>query len=151
MYPTWGSASLSIRVRQTNGSGFDWDFWHIDDVCFEQVYLPILEVSKVAITLSDPINGTSSPKSIPCAIVEYTITLVNLGIGAVDADSIVIEDPVPANTALFVDTGSGDPISFADGATSSGLSYIFAADVTFSNQVGGNNPSFEIIFQIRIE
>ncbi len=112
---------------------------------------------------------------------------MNLGIGTVDADSIVIEDPVPANTALYVDTGSGDPIVFVDGAISSGLSYNFASDVTFSNQVGGgapfdyipmpdgqgydllvtgfraaptetmsgsvggNDPSFDIIFQVRID
>ena len=39
-----------------------------------------------------------------------------------------------------VDTGSGDPIVFVDGAISSGLSYNFASDVTFSNQVGGGAP-----------
>ena len=171
----------------TAGSGPIWNFWHVDDVCFEQNPDPILQIGKVATTLSDPINGTSGPKSIPGAIVEYTITLVNLGIGTVDADSIVIEDSVPANTALYVDTGAGDPIVFVDGAAASGLSYNFATDVTYSNQVGGgapftyipmpdgqgfdplvtgfraaptgtmngsvggNAPSFDIIFQIRID
>ncbi|MCH8159020.1 MAG: hypothetical protein IIA08_04025 [Proteobacteria bacterium] len=171
----------------TAGSGPIWNFWHVDDVCFEQNPDPILQIGKVATTLSDPINGTSGPKSIPGAIIEYTITLVNLGIGTVDADSIVIEDSVPANTALYVDTGAGDPIVFVDGATASGLSYNFATSVTFSNQVGGgapftyipipdgqgfdplvtgfraaptstmngsvggNNPSFDIIFRIRID
>jgi len=180
-------ANMQLRFTMIAGSGPTWDFWHVDDVCFEQDPDPILQVTKVATTLSDPINGASSPKSIPGAIVEYTVTLVNLGIGTVDADSIVIEDPVPANTALYVDTGAGDPIVFVDGATASGLSYNFATDVTFSNQVGGgapftyipmpdgqgfdplvtglraaptgtmngsvggNNPSFDIIFQIRID
>ncbi len=179
--------NFRVRFTMTGGNGAPWDFWHVDDVCFEQDPFPILQVTKIATTISDPINGISSPKSIPGAIVEYTITLVNSGIGTVDADSIVIEDPVPSNTALYVDTGPGDPIAFVDGPTSSGLLYNFATDVTFSNQVGGgppftyiplpdgqgydplvtgyraaptgtmngsvggNDPSFNIIFQIRID
>ncbi len=125
--------NFQVRFRMTGGSGAPWDFWHVD------------------------------------------------------ANSIVIEDAVPANTALYVDTGSGDPILFVDGVTSSGLSYNFTTDVTFSNQVGGgapftyipmpdgqgfdplvtgfraaptgtmngsvggNDPSFDIIFQVRID
>lgn len=179
--------NFQLRFRMTAGDGAPWDFWHIDDVCFGQDPDPILQVVKVATTISDPINGSTSPKSIPGAFVAYTITVVNLGIGSVDADSLLIEDPVPANTALFVDTSAGDPIAFVDGATASGLTFNFAADVTFSNEVGGgapftyiplpdgqgfdplvtgfrvapsgtmnssaggNDPSFDIIFQVRID
>jgi uncharacterized repeat protein (TIGR01451 family) len=82
----------------------------------------------------------TGPKAIPGAFVQYTIAVLNQGTGTVDADSLVVTDPMPADTALYVDTVSGDPISFADGTTPSGLSFDFATDVTFSNQPGGGAP-----------
>jgi uncharacterized repeat protein (TIGR01451 family) len=133
-------ANFQLRFRMTGGSGAPWDFWHVDDVCFEQNIIPSLLVSKVAQTLSDPVNGSSNPKAIPGAIVRYTLGVSNQGLGAVDAGSMVITDPLPIDTALFVDTSSGDPIIFIDGTTPSGLSYTYATDVTFSSQVGGGPP-----------
>jgi len=136
-----------IRLRMTGGSGVIWDFWHVDDVCLDQNPDPILQVSKVASTEYDPINNTGGPKPIPGAIVQYTITVVNQGIGPADANSLTITDPLPLNTALYVltniddpVTSSGDPISFAQGSPPSGLFYNFATDVTYSNQVGGGGP-----------
>ena len=132
--------AFRLRFRMTAGSGAIWDFWHVDDVCFGQTPFPSLQVSKISQTLSDPVNGASNPKAIPGAYVAYTITLENQGPGPVDSDSLVITDPIPAGTALYVDTGPGDPIVFSDGATPSGLSYDFGTDVTFSNQPGGGPP-----------
>ncbi|MCH9696140.1 MAG: hypothetical protein K0U72_16610 [Gammaproteobacteria bacterium] len=129
-----------IRFRMTGGSGSIWDFWHVDDVCLDQDPDPILQVTKLSTTLSDPVNGSSGPKAIPGAFVQYTVGLVNQGIGSVDADSMVITDPIPANTSLYVSTVSGDPVSFVDGAISSGLSYSYPADIEFSIQPGGGAP-----------
>ena len=64
----------------------------------------------------------------------------NQGIGTVDSDSLVVTDPLPANVALYVDTSGGDPITFSNGSTPSGLAYNYATDVTFSNQAGGGPP-----------
>jgi uncharacterized repeat protein (TIGR01451 family) len=133
-------ANFQLRFRMTGGSGAIYDFWHVDDVCFEQVIVPSLLVSKIAQTLTDPVNGGSNPKAIPGAVVQYTLGVSNQGLGAVDANSMVITDPLPANTALYVVTSGGDPIVFVDGATPSGLTYTYATDVTFSNQVGGGPP-----------
>jgi len=133
-------ANFQIRIRQTGGSGTGWDFWHIDDVCLDTQLLPQLLVTKMVQTLSDPINGSANPFSIPGAIVEYTINVSNNGPGTVDADTLLITDVVPPNTELFVDTGGGDPIVFVDGATPSGLTYAYASSVSFSNQAGGGPP-----------
>ncbi|MCP5090538.1 MAG: hypothetical protein GY949_06430, partial [Gammaproteobacteria bacterium] len=133
-------SGFRLRYRMTAGSGAGWDFWHVDDVCFDQELVPLLQVAKLSQVLSDPINGTSGPKAIPRAYVQYTVAVVNQGPGPVDAGSLVITDPLPALTSLYVDTSSGDPVTFTDGATSSGLTYAFATDVTFSNQVGGGPP-----------
>ncbi len=35
--------NLRVRVRQTGGSGSDWDYWHVDDVCVLEVVQPELE------------------------------------------------------------------------------------------------------------
>jgi hypothetical protein len=77
-------------------------------------------------------------------VVEYQVITSNAG-GAADADSIVVTDPIPANTALRVvdlaGAGSG-PVGFLDGAAASGLSYTFTSlasatdDVAFSNDGG---------------
>lgn len=129
-----------LRFRQTDGSGPSYDFWHVDDVCLDTRALPALQVSKVVATLSDPVNDGSNPKAIPGAVLGYTITVTNLGPGAVDADSFELADTVPPGTALYVSTGAGDPIRFTDGGVASGLSYLFASDVRFSNQPGGGPP-----------
>jgi uncharacterized repeat protein (TIGR01451 family) len=107
---------------------------------------PDFIVLKSSQTIEDPVNGSADPKSIPGAIVLYTITITNQGGGATDADTVIITDPVPTNTELFVgDLGSspaGSPVAFIDGATSSGLSLSFTSlgsttdDIEFSN-VGG--------------
>jgi len=68
-------------------------------------------VKSVAI-LSDPVNGTTNPKAIPGAVVEYTLTIYNLG--AVAASGITLTDTVPsvfnvadeAYTELFYDDTS---------------------------------------------
>ena len=95
--------------------------------------IPNLLVLKSVSAYSDPINGIGAgAKAIPGAFMTYTITVTNFGYGAVDADTTVITDPIPANTELFVGdinvAGSG-PVLFTDGAgaTASGLSYTFTS------------------------
>ena len=156
-----------------------------------------LTMLKTVLTFSDPVNA-SNPKAIPGAYLDYTIIATNSGAGVVDLDTTTITDPIPANTDVFVNdlggAGSG-PVTFADGATSSALSYTFTAldsttdDIDFSNDNGatwiyyqdsdfsnidvdgfdatvtnirvnpkgtfagaaGSNPSFSIIFRVRLQ
>jgi uncharacterized repeat protein (TIGR01451 family) len=92
--------------------------------------------------ISDPVNGATLPKAIPGAVVSYTIQVTNSGAGTAQNNTTVIDDPIPANTRLFVGdlggAGSG-PISFVNGTPSSGLTYTFTSlsngtdDVSFSN------------------
>lgn len=131
---------MQLRFRMTGGSGAGWDFWHIDDVCFDQEFVPILVVAKNASTTSDPVNGTANPKSIPGSVTTYTLEVSNQGLGLVDANTLVITDAIDADASVFVATGSGDPIRFTDGAVASGLTYTYASAVTFSSQPGGGAP-----------
>ena len=124
----------------TAGSNIAEDFWHVDDVCFAQNFDPILEVTKVATLLSDPVNGSNNPKAIPGAILEYTINVSNIGIGSTDANSVEITDPLPANTALYVAAAGGDPIVFVDGTPASGLTFNYGTDVEYTDLPGGVGP-----------
>ena len=52
--------------------------------------------------INDPFNGVTNPKYIPGAVAQYTILIIsNSGAGTVTNNSIVITDPIPANTTLF--------------------------------------------------
>lgn len=105
-----------------------------------------LVVGKTSAVQSDPFNGTTNPKAIPGARVRYTIRVGN-GDAAqiVDSNSIVVVDPVPAGTALYVGDlagpGSG-PVRFIDSVPASGVSYSFAGlgsatdSLAFSNDGG---------------
>ena len=97
--------------------------------------------------LSDPLNNTTNPKSIPGAMQVYTLRITNQGAGSVDNNTVAIVDAVPANTALFVQdlgvAGSG-PVAFTNGTPSSALTYTFSGpgnagdDLEFSNNGGAS-------------
>ena len=108
---------------------------------------PSLTVVKALQTTSDPFNGAVNPKSIPGALMTYTVTVTNTGPGAADPNTVFVLDAIPANTDLFVGDlsapGSG-PVLFVDGAPSSALTCTFTSlasptdDVSFSNDGGAS-------------
>jgi len=114
-----------------------------------QVAQPTLSILKTVTTINDPVNLTTNPLAIPGAEMMYSLQVSNSGTGAVDADTIVIIDPMNSNVALMVadlnGAGSG-PVIFLDntpaGGVVSGLTYTFIAlnsaidDVSFSNDGG---------------
>lgn len=88
-----------------------------------------LTVSKLSTIISDPLNGTSFPKAIPGATIEYCIVVANAS-GSATATSVAISDPLPTtvtyNSAygIFlngtVTTGVCNTDGSAGGAFSSG-------------------------------
>lgn len=104
-----------------------------------------LTVVKVSTVVSDPVNGTSNPKAIPGAMVEYELIVTNPAATPIDADSVILSDPVPPQMALRVSdlggAGSG-PVAFANGTPPSGLAYAYGSlssasdDLAFSNDHG---------------
>ena len=92
-----------------------------------------LSITKTTTIMSDPVNGTTNPKLIPGAIVEYAITITNAGTGPVDASTVVINDPLPSRLATFVGTNA---VTFATGTPSSGLSFAYPANVTWTRSGG---------------
>ncbi len=106
--------------------------------------VPSLTFLKTVMVYWDPINLYAAPKFIPGAQALYTLIATNSGSGSVDNNTTVIIDPIPANTALYVNdlgvngldpavVGSG-PVAFIQGVpTSSNLTYTKATDLSFSS------------------
>ena len=92
--------------------------------------MPTLTIRKTSEVVSDPTGG-ANPKRIPGAVVRYDITVTNSGPGIVDSNSLVIVDPVPANTVLYV--GGATPVVFVNGTPVSGLSYNYVTAVSYSS------------------
>ena len=104
------------------------------------VIAPALRATKLSEILSDPVNGSNQPKRIPGAFVRYAVNVVNSGTGTVDNTSLVLTDPVPPGTSLYVSTAGGPPVEFINGTPASGLNFSYPASVTYSNQPGGGPP-----------
>jgi uncharacterized repeat protein (TIGR01451 family) len=122
-------AATSGGLAQIPGAGAaqtQANFWNIDEILFNVSGAPPpnFTVVKSSQVTSDPFNGSSSPKAIPGADVLYTIRLTNNGTGTTTANTVLVSDPVPANTALFVNSlgGSCGMFLFTDGTPSSSLS-----------------------------
>lgn len=124
---TWHAAVTGIE-------GFEGTVTHSRTGLFEVALPPPnLLVMKSVSVISDPVEGTTKPKSLPGAVMEYKIQVSNNGAGPADTDSLVITDPLPANTKFVI--GS---VVFAQGTPGSGLS-LTPANVTYSS-TGSSGP-----------
>lgn len=109
-----------------------------------------LLVLKTSVVEYDPYNLTTNPLRIPGAYIRYTIRVTNTGAGQLDTDSLMMTDPIPSNTALFVgdlNGASSGPVVVVDGDNDDGMTYSFTAltatpanlpndDVDFSDDNG---------------
>lgn len=80
-----------------------------------------IAVTKSSTVYSDPFNGTTNPKSVPGAIVEYCLDVNNTG--SATATSIVLTDSIPANTTYvpgtikIAATGTGAACNLGSGTS----------------------------------
>jgi uncharacterized repeat protein (TIGR01451 family) len=58
-----------------------------------------LTLTKTAALISDPFNGTTNPKSIPGAVMEYTIVVTNSST-VQDATGVIVGDTIPTTTSF---------------------------------------------------
>jgi uncharacterized repeat protein (TIGR01451 family) len=99
-----------------------------------------LTAAKTVVSTTDEF-GTGF--AIPGANVVYQIRVTNTGTAVVDANTVFVTDPIPADTQLCVATvGSCTAPSFTDGAISSGLAPA-AFEYSF---VGGANACDNLSF-----
>jgi hypothetical protein len=135
-------ANFRVRFNLNSGSGTDFDYWHVDDLCFNRAQ-PDFTVTKDVRIEQDPINGTTNPLMIPGAWAIYTFRIENNGRGRSDLDTLAIGDDIDSTISLFTGDfdGFGSPFEFIDGigSSASGVSLNFtslgdgADGVTFRN------------------
>ena len=68
------------------------------------VSAPVLTVQKLSTIISDPIDGTTNPKAIPGAVIEYCIVVSNAAGGAT-ATGVSVSDPLPATVTYAASPG----------------------------------------------
>jgi len=74
-----------------------------------------LQITKSAAVLCDPVNGTTSPKNIPGALVRYTITIKNETTGVVDVTRV--KPAVLTNVGDLLDANLDFDAGFLGGIT----------------------------------
>ena len=122
--------TTATGITQANGFGV---------FTIGEVAMPSLTVVKSFTAVYDPVNlyGPPPPKTIPGAVVQYTVQVINSGCRAIDSDSIAVTDAVPANMTMYAldDGSSGVPVTFtcSVGPPSCGLGWDYANDVKYSS------------------
>ena len=119
-----------------------------------QVVAANLQFSKTATVLSDPINGSTNPRAIPGAIIEYTIEVENAGSTA--ATAITIADDVNAIAGLLDDSVTNIAITFSPGTETdnSGISGIDVDVPTLTatdGTAGSGDDYIKIVFRATVE
>ena len=86
-----------------------------------------ITVTKRSTLVSDPFNGTTNPKYIPGAVIEYCIAVSNAA-GSASATSVAISDPLPSEVTYLSSFGikvdgtvNGSGVCLADGAGSGSI------------------------------
>jgi uncharacterized repeat protein (TIGR01451 family) len=91
---TAGGDTTSVDTVFADGAGdtdADRDAQHSDTDAF-QVLSAVLTVTKTSAVVEDPVNGTTNPKAIPGAYIEYTITVTNAAGAGSTATAVVFAD-----------------------------------------------------------
>jgi uncharacterized repeat protein (TIGR01451 family) len=82
----------------------------------------VLTITKTSTLISDPVDGTTFPKAIPGAVLEYCIIVSNAA-GAATATNLAVSDPLPATVTysagygIFVNGTAPGGVCAADGTS----------------------------------
>lgn len=101
-------SNFRLRFTLTGGSGNNFDFWHVDDVCLTG--RPDIAVTKLS----------SSASANPGSVVRYSIQVQNMGNGP--AQNITLDDDFNRFLFFRLDTfGANQPFQLVDGVPASGV------------------------------
>lgn len=87
-----------------------------------------LQLNSTAQVISDPVNGSSNPKAIPGAVIDYSVRASNAGTLSSDPDSTVLVQAIAADSEFYVGTDSTiSPVTFVNGSGNNrtGLTFTF--------------------------
>lgn len=110
-----GTTTTTVETAGPDTAGVDVVFADANNDGYEEsedgytVTSADILISKTSAVISDPINGSTDPKAIPGAEVEYTITLTNSG--GEDATDVLVTDVIsPDVTLLLGQYAGGDDV-----------------------------------------
>ena len=116
-----------------------------------QVNTATISVTKTSTVISDPVSGTSNPKAIPGAVIEYTLTISNAA-GSATATSITVSDSLNTeiatngylafNTQYDATAGRGINIGHPDYSSGTETEYTNAND---GSEFGGVSADWNVI------
>lgn len=102
-----------------------------------------LTVSKVSSIIADPVNGTTNPKAIPGATIEYLITVTNTGLDAVFNDTVSVRDDGPSDAKMCLIARDGGPVIFGDPGGATGLNYQYGGPGGVATDLGVTTDDLE--------
>ena len=89
-------ANFRLRFRHLNASGYDLDYWHVDDVCVGDL-VPTADLAITKVRNGAIVPGTNA---------SYAINVTNNGPGTLSG-SVQVTDPLPAALSYLSGTGTG--------------------------------------------
>ncbi|WP_353228888.1 hypothetical protein [Novosphingobium sp.] len=101
------------------------------------VYAPVLTLSKLSTIISDPVNGTSFPKAIPGATMEYCVVVQN-ATGGAPTTALAISDPLPTTVTYLSAYGIYLNSTYSAGTCGTGT-LDSGANSSFAAATSGNN------------
>lgn len=117
------------------------DFSDTGDFIVAGANVSVVKSSRI---ISDPVNGTTNPKAIPGAVIEYCIAVSN-ATGAATATSVSVDDDLPADVTftqndygIFVDANA----TVADQGTATTSDDVATCDITTGTDGEGTTATF---------
>lgn len=110
-----------------------------------------LQLNSTAQVISDPVNGSSNPKAIPGAVIDYSVRASNTGTLSSDLNSTMLVQAIAADSEFYVGTDSTtSPVTFVNGSGNNrtGLTFTFDSltsttdSLEFSSD-GGNTFGYQ--------
>jgi hypothetical protein len=111
---TIAAETVSVtQLKQVVGPAAALTLKNYEDVS-ASVTVPVsVTADKTSVVISDPVNGGTTPKRIPGAVVDYTLTIGNPTASTLGADTMFVTDALPSEVKLFVgDLVGGAPFEF---------------------------------------
>jgi len=96
-----------------------------------KVVTATIAVVKSSTVISDPVNGTSNPKALPGAVIQYCLVVNNTG--SASATGVTLSDAIPSNTTYVA--GS---IRIAAAGTTSACTVSSGTNIPDSGNAGGD-------------
>jgi uncharacterized repeat protein (TIGR01451 family) len=157
----WTPGTMQTVFADASGTGgdanYDGKYTALADYT---ISAPVLSINKNSLVISDPVEGSSNPKAIPGAVLQYCIVVSNASTAGTSASGINISDVLPTSVTYkassvvlnAVVSGSGSSATCGSGTSGSDTTNYASATGTVSGTLATLAPgaSEGLSFQVTI-